>query len=329
MNKLSKIILFTVMTLLSSSAFSIGDYIWEEKFKTELPKAEQGDPQAQYKIGEMYEKGKGAVRDRAKAFEWYTKAAEQGHTKAAYKLGYLYLKGRGTERNYDRALTWLKRASEKKYVRAYFYLGEMYELGHGVLQDFDQANKWYKLALKGGFGMASDRLKRVADAQKEKEAELAATRRPKPKPKPAPKRTVAKAAPKAPPSTKERILLGGWMKRTKPVEYLPSSVTKCIDRKVRIECNSRERRRNIGVADIIYVTKANLFSFGRDGSFKVSYRNNVLAVMVTDPEFAESGEEVPVKEGWQDAEHKLVCQVTDDENMECTKNKVRKYKLHR
>lgn len=322
---------FTAMTLLSSVSFAAGDYIWEEKFHDELPKAEQGDPASQYKVGEMYEKGKGAVKDRAKALEWYTKAAEQGETKAAYKLGYFYLKGLGTSKDYEQANTWLKRAAEKGYVRAYYYLGEIYENGHGVLQDYDEATKWYKLALQGGFGMAADRLAQVAEAQKEKEAELAESRKAKerPKPKPVPQQVAAKAAPKAPVSTKDRILAGGWKQRNKAAEYLPSASTKCDDKGVRLECNSKELRRNIGVADIIYTTRANLFSFKPDGTFKVSYRNNVLKVVITDPEFAESGEKPPVSEGWQDAEHKLVCEFNDDDNMVCTKNKLRKYKLHR
>lgn len=329
MNKSLLRLTIAAMTLATSLSYAAGDYIWEEKFHNELPKAEQGDPSSQYKVGEMYEKGKGAVKDRAKAFEWYSKAAEQGNTKAAYKIGYFYLKGLGTGKDYEQAHTWLKRAADEGYVRAYFYLGEIYENGNGVLQDYDQATKWYKLALKGGFGMASDRLSRVAEAQKEQEAELAAARKPKPKPRPKPQVTTAKPTPKHVATTKERVLAGGWKKRGKAVEYLPSTVADCNDKGARIECNSKEVRRNIGVADIFYTTRANLFSFKPDGTFKVSYRNNVTKVVVTDPEFAESGEKPPVTVGWQDAEHKLVCEFSNDDHMVCTKNKLRKYKLHR
>ena len=83
------------------------------------------------------------------------------------------------------------------------------------------------------------------------------------------------------------------------------------------------------MADINYSTKAILFGFKSNGTFKVSYRNNVSKITVTDPEFAESGGKVPVTLGWQDAEHKLVCTFENDRSLVCTKNKLRKIKLRR
>ena len=46
------------------------------------PAAEQGDPEAQYYLGLMYEMGFGLKQDYFKAFELYQKAAEQGIAKA-------------------------------------------------------------------------------------------------------------------------------------------------------------------------------------------------------------------------------------------------------
>ena len=39
------------------------------------PAAEQGDPEAQYYLGVMYDNGLGIKQDFFKAFEWYQKAA--------------------------------------------------------------------------------------------------------------------------------------------------------------------------------------------------------------------------------------------------------------
>ena len=117
---------------LSSVAQAAGDYIWEGKFKEALPKAEQGDVKSQYAVGEMYEKGKGAVKDSKKAFEWYSKSAAQNNNKAAYKVGLAYLEGRGVKKNYSEAYKWFKKSAAKNYVRAEYYLGEMYENGQGV-----------------------------------------------------------------------------------------------------------------------------------------------------------------------------------------------------
>lgn len=329
MENFFKIIILAILTSFAPMTFAAGDYIWEEKFKKELPKAEKGDSDAQYAIGEMYEKGKGAVKDTQKAFEWYSKSAGQGNVKAAYKLGLSYLKGKGVGKNYSKAHSWLEKAANKDYVRAQYYLGEVYENGRGVAKDYDEAMKWYKRALKGGYGSASDSIKRVARAQDEADAEerrraaavAKAAAKPKPKPKPAP---VAK-----PNTPKDKVMAGGWKKRNNPVEYLPSNVTQCKDQGSRIECLSAELKRNIGMADINYTTKAILFGFKPNGAFKISYRNNVSKITVTDPEFAANGGKVPVTLGWQDADHQLECQFENDRSLICTKNKLRTIKLRR
>jgi hypothetical protein len=320
-----KIITLILFSGLFTQAFAAGDYIWEAKFKKALPKAEQGDAKSQYAVGEMYEKGKGAVRDAQKAFEWYSKAAEQGNKKAAYKVGRAYLDGKGVRRNNHKALSWFKKSASKKYVRAEYYLGVMYENGKGVSRNYDEASKWYKRALAGGYGSASEGLERVAKAKQASQQERRQAAVQKPRPKPAPK---PKPKPKAK-STKDKVLAGGWKKRNKSVEYLPSSLTQCKDKGVRVECISADISRNIGMADINYTTKAILFSFKNNGSFKVSYRNNVSKINVTDPDFAASGGKVPVTLGWQDAEHKLACQLESDHSMVCTKNKLRKIKFRR
>ncbi|MDT8385120.1 MAG: tetratricopeptide repeat protein [Gammaproteobacteria bacterium] len=318
------------IAVFSSAAFAAGDYVWEEKFKDALAAAEKGDAQSQYAVGEMYEKGKGAVRDSEKAFEWYAKAAEQDDEKAAFKLGYAYLEGDGIKKNYELARKWLQKSANKKYVRAEYYLGVLYEKGRGVEQDYDEAIKWYKQALAGGYGIASEGLQRASSAQQAADREAASrTAAPPPAPRPKPvERPKPQAAPK-PLSTKDKILAGGWKKRNTPVEYLPSSDTQCADEDSRIACISTELTRNIGMADITYTTKAILFGFKPNGEFKVSYRNNVSKITVTDEAFAESGGKVPVTLGWQDADHQLTCEFETDRSLACTKNKVRNIMLTR
>ncbi len=326
-----KIIALIIFVAFASTSFAAGDYIWEEKFKKELPKAEQGNTKSQYAVGEMYEKGKGAEKDLKKAFDWYNKAAKQNNKKAAYKVGLFYLKGRGITKNYDQAYTWLKKSARKDYVRAQYYLGVIYENGQGVLKDYGEAMKWYNRALVGGYGNASDGIKRVARSQEALESERAASIavRPKPvaiaEPKPKPKPKVAEK----PKTTKQKLLAGGWKRRNKSSEYLPSSVAHCKDEGSRVECLSAGLKRNIGMADINYTTKAILFGFKSNGSFKVSYRNNVSKITVTDPVFAESGSKVPVTLGWQDAEHTLTCQLENARSLVCTRNKTRKMKFSR
>ena len=320
MHQLTKLIVATIVIVMAQMSFAAGDYVWEAKFAKELPKAEKGNLKSQYAIGEMYEKGKGTEPNTKNAFKWYIKAAGKGNKKAAYKVGLFYYKGMAVTKDYKKARTWFSKSAEKKYVRAQYYLGEIYENGRGVSRNYTTALKWYKLALAGGYGAASESVKRVASAQGSSK-----------------KSSRSKSKRKAPPTVTDNsaektvatILKGGWKKRKRPVEYLPSSVNDCKRTGRNLECESDLLTRNIGMADIAYTTKAIIFSFKSDGRFKVSYRNNVKTIKVTDEEFAESGGKVPVKLGWQDAEHKLTCDVNNSKSISCTKNKTRKFKLTR
>ena len=48
--------------------------------------AEQGDADAQFNLGDFYEKGHGIEKDYEKAKEYYQLASDQGHAKARAKL---------------------------------------------------------------------------------------------------------------------------------------------------------------------------------------------------------------------------------------------------
>ena len=301
------------------------DYVWQEKFKSQLPAAKSGDAKAQYDVAAMYEKGNGVARNEEKAFEWYLKSAEQGNDKAAYKVGFMYLRGKGVKSNYNQAHKWLSNAAEQNNVRAYYYLGTMYEKGNGVPKNLQTAVNWYTRAQKGGFTLAVERVEDLKKRMDQNETRQAAEIQ----------RRVARqqrvTMQKKPPAkkgsthnVKDELLAGGWTKRNIPAEYLPSKNTKCKDKGTTIECNSSEVTRNIGMADIKYTTKAVVYGMKRNGEFKISYRNNVVDIQVTDKNFIDSGGTLPVRLGWQDAEHKLECNIEAKNEVNCTKNKLRK-----
>ena len=314
--QLATFLVLVLFTFFTSQAFSAGDYVLEAKFAEELPKAEKGDTNSQYAVAEMYEKGKGVVANSKEAFKWYVKAANKGDIKASYKVGFFYYSGIAVSKDYRKARDWFTKSANKNYARAEYFLGEIYENGHGVSQNNSTALKWYKRALAGGYNTAEDGIKRIGDATKSADSKKRPTRA---------KATTSKASL----TTIDAVLKGGWKKRKRPVEYLPSSVNTCKRTSSNLECESETLKRNIGMADISYTTKAIVFGFKSDGNFKVSYRNNVKTIKVTDEEFAESGGKVPVKLGWQDAEHKLTCQVDDSKTISCTKNKTRNFTLTR
>ncbi len=76
-----------------------------------LPQAEQGNPEAQTYVGEIYEKGLGTAPDYVTAAKWYEKAASQGSARARINLGYLYEKGLGVTKDLPRALNYYRDAS--------------------------------------------------------------------------------------------------------------------------------------------------------------------------------------------------------------------------
>ena len=76
-----------------------------------MPQAKAGDAEAQYYVGQIFEKGLGTTADYESAAEWYTKAAEQGYTPAQTSLGYLFEEGLGVERDEVQALDWYRKAA--------------------------------------------------------------------------------------------------------------------------------------------------------------------------------------------------------------------------
>jgi len=51
------------------------------------PLADQGNADAQHRVGRMYEGGYGVPLDYAEAVKWYRKAADQGNAYAQSNLG--------------------------------------------------------------------------------------------------------------------------------------------------------------------------------------------------------------------------------------------------
>ncbi len=79
--------------------------------KVWLPKAKEGDPQAQTYVGEIFEKGLGIQPDYEAAVHWYRQAAEKGYAPAMINLGFLYEKGLGVPQDPVAALNWYRKAS--------------------------------------------------------------------------------------------------------------------------------------------------------------------------------------------------------------------------
>lgn len=79
--------------------------------KVWLPDAEGGEAEAQFYVGQIFEKGLGTAPDYTQAASWYRKAADQGYAAAAVSLGYLYEEGLGVAKDEVQALNWYRSAA--------------------------------------------------------------------------------------------------------------------------------------------------------------------------------------------------------------------------
>jgi len=146
-------------------------------------RANAGDPDAAYRLGDFYLTGRGVERDVEKALEffkraadrrrvdaifsvaqcylfvldeptkaipWLKKAADLGRAEAMNDLGVCYDVGRGVESSADVAFAWFKKAAEFGNADAMFNLGVHYERGIGAEKSAAQAARWYRVAADYG-----------------------------------------------------------------------------------------------------------------------------------------------------------------------------------
>ena len=176
-----------VARLYKAVAIDAADYIPPDEHKPDELEvaAEQGDADAQYRLGCIYaseaEQWKHLSRGYGDgAYWWYLLSAEQGHARAYYrlgelqendaiaivlyrlaaeqddadaqhKLGRLYEHGRGVEQDVVEAVRWYRLAAEQEHARAQFALHLMYFFGNGVERDKTKSEQWERRAAENGY----------------------------------------------------------------------------------------------------------------------------------------------------------------------------------
>jgi len=63
---------------------------YRENLQNTINAAQQGDAEAQYRLGVLYDKGVGVKKDKREAVRWYRRAASQGHAKAQDSLEFFH-----------------------------------------------------------------------------------------------------------------------------------------------------------------------------------------------------------------------------------------------
>jgi uncharacterized protein len=130
------------------AVYDKGDYA--KAYKEFKPLAEQGDAGAQTYLGDIFEHGRGVLRDCKEAVKWYRKAAEQGNVAGQLFLGVCYETGQGVPQDYVQAVKLYRKAADQALTYAKFKLGYMYAYGRGIPKDYAEAVKWLNLAADQG-----------------------------------------------------------------------------------------------------------------------------------------------------------------------------------
>src|SRR5215471_9505906 len=78
-----------------------------------VDRAQQGNPDAQFRLALAYESGTGTSQDYAAAVRWYKSAADAGVPAAQNNLGSMYGRGLGVTKDDAEALKWYLRAASE------------------------------------------------------------------------------------------------------------------------------------------------------------------------------------------------------------------------
>ncbi|QKS00109.1 sporulation protein [Sphingomonas sp. CL5.1] len=133
-------------------AWSRGDY---GKAVAEWRKpAIDGDPDAQFNMGQAYKLGRGVPTDIGQATEWFHKAAMKGHAQAEdnYAL-ILFQEGHKAE-----ALPWLEKSVARDEKRTELVLGTMLFNGDAVAKDWARAFALVSRSQEQGLSQAAQTL---------------------------------------------------------------------------------------------------------------------------------------------------------------------------
>ena len=122
----------------------------DELFDAQLQLAKQGNPEAQFKVGEMYESGTGVEQDKREAVYWTIRSANQKHETARFKLLYWDLEKQGLNDENRTRLEGLNNKAKQGNAQAQYYLGKVYARGVGINKNPDVGIEWLNKAASAG-----------------------------------------------------------------------------------------------------------------------------------------------------------------------------------
>lgn len=116
--------------------------------------ANEGNPLAQLRLGDLYFHGKGVTEDENMAIFWWKKSAASGNAEAMYQIAHAYLFGNTAAKAVDdpdrQAATWYFQAASAGHAEAAYTLGLLFIAGKGVVEDRNEAMRWFRVAAGKG-----------------------------------------------------------------------------------------------------------------------------------------------------------------------------------
>jgi TPR repeat protein len=124
-------------------------------------RAEKGDSEAEWKLGQIYGGGKanqdagpGVPTDYDASAKWYRKSAEQGNANAAWELG----ENCRWSNNYSEEYKWFRKAAELGDADAQWQTARCCYDGEGTESDEVEAAKWIRKSAEQGYVYAEEAL---------------------------------------------------------------------------------------------------------------------------------------------------------------------------
>ncbi|KAI8875574.1 HCP-like protein [Backusella circina FSU 941] len=93
----------------------------------------KNNPKAQYRLGLMYETGKGVSQDQIIALEYYKQSRKNGNSDVLYRLAHMYVNGYGVPQILGKGFDFIIEATHKEPGEALNLLSELYENEKGKI----------------------------------------------------------------------------------------------------------------------------------------------------------------------------------------------------
>ena len=122
--------------------------------ESEYLSAEEGDANAQYRLGKDIFYGIQSEQDTEEGLEYLISSAEQGNNYAQYLIAKELLSGEHIEQDIDRAIEMLEELSDRGFTVADYRLGKLYYDGELVPKDLLSARRYLSTASDDGNRLA-------------------------------------------------------------------------------------------------------------------------------------------------------------------------------